>query len=206
MTSHAASARGLVAAFGSTFFELVGFFMLMPLLQLTLATRGISASGIGMFTALEWAGVFVVTPLAGRLARALGEIALEATTAHKAPVIPVGRDQDAMPRLAVRRAQRVVHGGEDQRLPVGSPGVEGLQDLSSAHGSNMPTGKAGEYASCAPCLHVASTTARPDTLPTSCHDPAGISAEPDPPGQSRVDMSSAALCGGRQPRCFSPSR
>ncbi len=73
MTSHAASARGLVAAFGSTFFELVGFFMLMPLLQLTLATRGISASGIGMFTALEWAGVFVVTPLAGRLARALGE-------------------------------------------------------------------------------------------------------------------------------------
>lgn len=73
MTSSASSTRGLVAAFSSTFFELVGFFMLLPLLQITLTSRGVGASGVGIFTALEWLGIFIVTPLAGRLARVLGE-------------------------------------------------------------------------------------------------------------------------------------
>lgn len=73
MPGAVSSTRGLVAAFSSTFFELVGFFMLLPLLQLTLTARGIGASGVGLFTALDWLGIFIITPLAGRLARFLGE-------------------------------------------------------------------------------------------------------------------------------------
>jgi len=73
MPGSASSTRGLVAAFSSTFFELVGFFMLLPLLQLTLTARGVGASGVGLFTALDWLGIFIVTPLAGRLTRFLGE-------------------------------------------------------------------------------------------------------------------------------------
>ena len=73
MPGAVSSTRGLVAAFSSTFFELVGFFMLLPLLQLTLTARGVGASGVGLFTALDWLGIFIVTPLAGRLARFLGE-------------------------------------------------------------------------------------------------------------------------------------
>ncbi len=72
MADSAHHRRGLIVAFGSTFFELVGMFMLMPLLQLNLTARGISAAGVGSFTALEWIGVFIATPFAGRIARSIG--------------------------------------------------------------------------------------------------------------------------------------
>jgi len=63
---------GLVAIFGSTFFELVGYFMLLPLLLLRLKGDGVSTSLAGLFAASGWVGVLAITPFASAITQRLG--------------------------------------------------------------------------------------------------------------------------------------
>jgi MFS family permease len=64
--------RGLWAVFGSTFFELVGYFMLLPLLLLQLKGDGVSTAMAGLFAASGWVGIFAITPFASAITRRLG--------------------------------------------------------------------------------------------------------------------------------------
>ena len=63
---------GLVAIFGATFFELVGYFMLTPLLLLRLKDGGESTALAGVFAASGWFGIFLMVPFASSVTRALG--------------------------------------------------------------------------------------------------------------------------------------
>lgn len=63
---------GLFAIFGSTFFQLVGYFMLMPLLLLRLKGDGVSTALAGVFVATGWLGVFLMTPFASAITQRLG--------------------------------------------------------------------------------------------------------------------------------------
>uniref|UniRef100_UPI0035633BC8 MFS transporter n=1 Tax=Hydrogenophaga sp. TaxID=1904254 RepID=UPI0035633BC8 len=63
---------GLMAIFGSTFFELVGYFMLTPFLLLRLKDGGESTAMAGLFAASGWLGVFLMTPFASAVTQALG--------------------------------------------------------------------------------------------------------------------------------------
>jgi MFS family permease len=63
---------GLVAIFGSTFFELVGYFMLTPLLLLRLKGGGESTALAGLFAASGWLGIFLMTPFASAITQRLG--------------------------------------------------------------------------------------------------------------------------------------
>ncbi len=63
---------GLVAIFGSTFFELVGYFMLTPLLILRLKGDGVSTAMAGLFAASGWLGIFLMTPFASAITQRLG--------------------------------------------------------------------------------------------------------------------------------------
>ena len=63
---------GLMAIFGATFFELVGYFMLTPLLILRLKDDGVSTAMAGVFAATGWLGVFLMTPFASAVTRRLG--------------------------------------------------------------------------------------------------------------------------------------
>ncbi|HSX93541.1 MAG TPA: MFS transporter [Hydrogenophaga sp.] len=63
---------GLVAIFGATFFELVGYFMLTPLLLLRLKDGGESTALAGVFAASGWFGIFLMVPFASAVTRALG--------------------------------------------------------------------------------------------------------------------------------------
>ena len=63
---------GLIAIFGSTFFQLVGYFMLMPLLLLRLKGDGVSTALAGVFVATGWLGVFCMTPFASAITQRLG--------------------------------------------------------------------------------------------------------------------------------------
>lgn len=63
---------GLVAIFGATFFELVGSFMLLPLLLLRLKGDGVSTTLAGLFAASGWVGVFLITPFASAITQRLG--------------------------------------------------------------------------------------------------------------------------------------
>lgn len=63
---------GLWAIFGSTFFELVGYFMLTPFLVLRLKDDGVSTAAAGIFVATGWLGVFLMTPFASALTQRLG--------------------------------------------------------------------------------------------------------------------------------------
>ncbi len=63
---------GLFAIFGSTFFQLVGYFMLMPLLLLRLKGDGVSTALAGVFVATGWLGIFAMTPFASAITRRLG--------------------------------------------------------------------------------------------------------------------------------------
>lgn len=63
---------GLLAIFGSTFFELVGYFMLTPLLILRLKADGVSTALAGLFAASAWLGVFLMTPFASAITQRLG--------------------------------------------------------------------------------------------------------------------------------------
>ena len=69
---HGLARRGLVAIFGSTFLELVGVFMLSPLLLILLKGNGLSTSVAGLFAACGWVGIFLMTPLVSGITRALG--------------------------------------------------------------------------------------------------------------------------------------
>lgn len=62
----------MIASFVATFIELSGYFMLLPLLTLTLAQRGAGAAQVGAFSALVWVGVVLSTPVAGLLVQRLG--------------------------------------------------------------------------------------------------------------------------------------
>ena len=63
---------GLFAIFGSTFFQLVGYFMLMPLLLLRLKGDGVSTALAGVFVAIGWLGIFAMTPFASAITQRLG--------------------------------------------------------------------------------------------------------------------------------------
>ncbi len=67
-----ASRVGLLAVFGSTFFELCGIFMLSPLLLLMLKGAQVSTTVAGLFAATTWLGVFIITPFASQLTRKIG--------------------------------------------------------------------------------------------------------------------------------------
>ncbi|MFN0185229.1 MAG: MFS transporter [Aquabacterium sp.] len=63
---------GLVAIFLSTFLQLIGYFMLLPLLLLRLKGDGVSDSVAGLFAASGWAGIFLLTPLASWITHRIG--------------------------------------------------------------------------------------------------------------------------------------
>jgi len=64
--------RGLLAVFGSTFFQLCGIFMLSPLLLLLLKGAQVSSTVAGLFAATTWLGIFIITPFASQLTQKLG--------------------------------------------------------------------------------------------------------------------------------------
>lgn len=66
------SGVGLLAVFGSTFFQLCGIFMLSPLLLLMLKGAQVSTTVAGLFAATTWLGVFIITPFASQLTRKIG--------------------------------------------------------------------------------------------------------------------------------------
>lgn len=72
LAAAAPSRRGLFVIFGSTFFELAGYFMLTPWLILRLTEQGTPTALIGVFAASAWVGILLVTPFASALTRALG--------------------------------------------------------------------------------------------------------------------------------------
>ncbi len=63
---------GLVAIFGATFFELVGYFMLTPLLILRLKDDGVSTALAGVFAASGWLGILLMVPFASAITQRLG--------------------------------------------------------------------------------------------------------------------------------------
>jgi MFS family permease len=63
---------GLLSIFGSTFFELVSHFMLMPLLLLRMKGDGVSSTVAGLFAATGWLGIFLLTPFASAIANRMG--------------------------------------------------------------------------------------------------------------------------------------
>jgi MFS family permease len=63
---------GLAAIFGSTFFALVGYFILSPLLLLKLKGADISSTLAGLFVATGWLGIFIMTPFASSVANRIG--------------------------------------------------------------------------------------------------------------------------------------
>ena len=69
---HDGARLGLLAIFGSTFFELTGYFMLTPWLLLRLKGADLPTWLAGLFAATAWLGIFLVTPFASAVTRALG--------------------------------------------------------------------------------------------------------------------------------------
>lgn len=63
---------GLWAMFGATFFQLVGYFMLLPYLLLQLKGDGVSTTLAGLFAASGWVGIFAVTPFVSAVTQRLG--------------------------------------------------------------------------------------------------------------------------------------
>ena len=61
-----------MAIFGSTFFSLVGYFILSPLLLLRLKGADISSTLAGLFVATGWLGIFLMTPFASSVANRIG--------------------------------------------------------------------------------------------------------------------------------------
>jgi hypothetical protein len=72
MNSPNGARLGLISIFGSTFFQLVGYFMLLPLLLLRLKGAEVSTTVAGLFAATGWLGVFLMTPFASAVTRQLG--------------------------------------------------------------------------------------------------------------------------------------
>jgi len=71
-TAPAGSGLGLAAIFGSTFFALVGYFILSPLLLLKLKGADVSSTLAGLFVATNWLGIFLMTPFASAVANRIG--------------------------------------------------------------------------------------------------------------------------------------
>ncbi len=63
---------GLVSIFGSTFVELVGYFILSPLLLLRMKGMDVSSTVAGLFAATGWLGIFIMTPFASSVTTRLG--------------------------------------------------------------------------------------------------------------------------------------
>jgi MFS family permease len=63
---------GLFSLFGSTFFGLIGYFILSPLLLLRLKGGDVSTTVAGLFVATGWLGIFLMTPFASTLANRWG--------------------------------------------------------------------------------------------------------------------------------------
>ena len=72
MTRPSGATRGLVSIFGSTFVELIGYFMLLPMLLFQLKTAGGSTSVAGLFAATGYLGMFLMTPFASAVTQRLG--------------------------------------------------------------------------------------------------------------------------------------
>ena len=70
--AHRQARLGLAAIFGSTFLELIGYFMLLPLLLLRLKAGDVSSTVAGLFAACGWAGIFLFTPFSSWVAQKLG--------------------------------------------------------------------------------------------------------------------------------------
>jgi MFS family permease len=66
------SARGLLAVFGSSLFQLSGVFMLSPLMLVLLTEREVSPTVAGLFAASNWLGIFIITPFASAVTRRFG--------------------------------------------------------------------------------------------------------------------------------------
>ena len=66
------SRLGLFSIFASTFCELVGFFMLLPLLLLRLKSADVSTAVAGLFAATGWVGIFLFTPFSSWVTQRLG--------------------------------------------------------------------------------------------------------------------------------------
>jgi len=64
--------RGLAVVFAATFLELVGYFMLVPLMAVVLAERGFGPAFIGLFGAMPWLGILCATPFVARLVQQVG--------------------------------------------------------------------------------------------------------------------------------------
>jgi MFS family permease len=71
-TAPAGARLGLAAIFGSTFFALVGYFILSPLLLLRLKGADVSSTLAGLFVATGWLGIFIMTPFASSVANRIG--------------------------------------------------------------------------------------------------------------------------------------
>jgi MFS family permease len=72
MSQHPRATLGLVSIFGSTFLELIGYFMLMPLLLFRLKADGVPDSVAGLFAASGYLGMFLMTPFASAVTQRLG--------------------------------------------------------------------------------------------------------------------------------------
>ena len=94
-----AARLGLAVVFGTTFLELVGVFMLSPLLLLQLKAQGHSTALAGLFAATGWLGVLGVMPWVARLSRRWGR-RRTLQLAAALPVVAVGGFM-ATPSLSV---------------------------------------------------------------------------------------------------------
>lgn len=79
----------LIRLFGSTFCELIGVLMLMPVLTVQLAARGEPAWLIGLFGASLYLAIFAVTPFTARITRRCGLRQIYIATGF-APLLVVG--------------------------------------------------------------------------------------------------------------------
>ena len=68
----AARRRGLAVVFAATFLELVGYFMLVPLMTLVLGERGHGPAFVGLFAAMPWIGILCATPFVARVVAGVG--------------------------------------------------------------------------------------------------------------------------------------
>lgn len=64
--------RGLAVVFGATFLELVGYFMLVPLMAVVLSERGFGPAFVGLFGAMPWLGILCATPFVAWLVHRIG--------------------------------------------------------------------------------------------------------------------------------------
>ena len=92
----------LAALFAATFLELSGLFLFGPLLSFMLSARGLDTAAVGGFAALQWLGLLLATPFAGRWVQLLGpRRALLASGAVPLVALAGMQLSDALPLWAV---------------------------------------------------------------------------------------------------------